>query len=167
LIVRQDVDHAQPTTTIIVDVRPAGYSPESFELAIDFAASIIETSLAGRSPFRLKLTNGASVSGESRKAANEAMELLTQVTPRAAGSIQSVLTHVGREHGGAVLVVLTGVIEKTEMQFIANMRVRFSRVVIVSVTPEPQPPKLFTGISVIQGSNESELIAAWNNRARP
>lgn len=166
LIVRQDVDNAQPTTTVVVDVRPAGYSPDSFEIAVDFAASVVQAAAKGRSPFRLRLTSGASLRGTSGHAVDRAMEMLTEAGPSTTGSIQSEMSRLGHDSGGAVLVVVTGVIDKADIQYVANMRIRFGRVVLVSVTPEPRPPQHFTGISVIQGSTESDLIAAWNVGAR-
>ena len=162
LIVRQDVDHAQPTTTIAIDVRPMGYSIESFELAIDVVASVVESAAAGRSPFRLHMTNGPGVSGDSRRSVDRALELLTKVQPGATGSIRELLTSLGHDRGGAVLVVVTGVVDQADIQTIASMRTKFARVILVSVTPEPRPVERLSGITVIQGSTSVELIQAWN-----
>jgi uncharacterized protein (DUF58 family) len=162
LIVRQDVDHAQPMTTVVVDVRPGGYSPESFELAIDVAASVVESAALGRSPFRLRLTNGRSIGGDSRRSVDRALELLTEVQPIGHGSVQQELAALGHDRGGAVLVVVTGVVDKTAVQAVANMRSKFGRVFLVSVTPEPRPVEHFSGVTLIQGSSSVELIGAWN-----
>ena len=162
LIVRQDVDNAQPMSTVVVDVRPRGYSPESFELAIDVAASVVESVAHGRSPFRIRLTNGRSTGGDSRRAVNRAFELLTEVQPVEGSSIQQELATLGRDQGGAVLVVITGVVDKNDVQTVANMRTKFGRVFLVSVTPEPLPVEHFSGITVSQGSTSIELVGAWN-----
>jgi uncharacterized protein (DUF58 family) len=162
LIVRQDVDHAQPTTTIAVDIRPVGYSPESFELAIDVVASVVESAALGRSPFRLHLTNGRTASGDSRRAVDRALELLTEVQPADTGSIQQLLKSLNHDRGGAVLVVVTGVVDQADVQIMASMRTKFARVFLVSITPEPRPVERLTGITVIQGSTSVELIQAWN-----
>jgi len=166
LIVRQDVDTAQPSTTIFVDMRPRGYSPDSFEMAIDFAASVVESCTLGRSPFQMKLTNGPSIFGSTRTAADRAMELLTTAQPDSKASLQTEMDSLGHGRGGAVLVVITGIVDDADVSSIANKRGQFSRVIIVSVTPEPRPQQHFAGIRVIQGSTESELIAAWNIGAR-
>src|SRR6185437_9806160 len=39
LVVRHNVDTAQPYTVVVLDVDPARYSPETFEEAVDTAAS--------------------------------------------------------------------------------------------------------------------------------
>ena len=91
-----------------------------------------------------------------------AFELLTEVQPVEGSSIQQELATLGRDQGGAVLVVITGVVDKNDVQTVANMRTKFGRVFLVSVTPEPLPVEHFSGITLIQGSTSIELVGAWN-----
>ncbi len=162
LIVRQDVDNAQPVTTVVLDQRPSCYSPESFELAVDMAASVVSAANAGRSPFRLRLTDGTVIGGDNSRTVDRALEVLTEVQASPVGTVRDALVHLNREKGGAVLVVVTGMVDREDLQLIANMRVRFRRVMVVSVTPEPRPVEHFSGITVIQGSNLTELIGSWD-----
>jgi hypothetical protein len=90
------------------------------------------------------------------------LEVLTEVQASPVGTVRDALVHLNREKGGAVLVVVTGMVDREDLQLIANMRVRFRRVMVVSVTPEPRPVEHFSGITVIQGSNLTELIGSWD-----
>ena len=63
LVVRQYVDTAQPYTVVLVDLRPEVYSPESFEEAMDVAASVVTSMSAGEAPVQLRTTTGERVGG--------------------------------------------------------------------------------------------------------
>jgi uncharacterized protein (DUF58 family) len=73
LMVRHNVDTSQPYTVVLLDVRPAVYSAETFEIAIDTAASAISCSALGKSPVQLRTTSGKQVGGPSQR---EPFELL-------------------------------------------------------------------------------------------
>ncbi len=162
LIVRQDVDEAQPYVVILVDLRPQNYSPESFELALDAAASAISSAASGRAPFELRTTGGAVIGGPHNQSTAPSMEALALAQPTPEGSLSAELTAIRRTRGGAALVVVTGVPDPAEVPAVAGLRVKFQRTFLLSVTPEPQPPQHHPGLTVIQGSDEEQLSAAWN-----
>jgi uncharacterized protein (DUF58 family) len=162
LIVRQDVDEAQPYVVILVDLRPQGYSPASFELALDAAASAIAATTEGRAPFELRTTAGTSFGGPTNHATAPAMEALALAEPDTGGSLALELQALRRLPGGAGLVVVTGVPVPADLSAMAALRSRFQRVMLLSVTPEPRPPQLHPGLTLIQGADEQQLVASWN-----
>jgi uncharacterized protein (DUF58 family) len=166
LIVRQDVDEAQPYIVILVDLRPQGYSPASFELALDAAASTVAAAAGGNAPFELRTTGGSALGGPTNQATAPAMEALALAEPTPDGSLSVELQALRRLPGGAGLVVVTGVPDPAELPALAGLRSRFQRVMLLSVTPEPRPPQLHPGLTVIQGSDEAQLVASWNVAVR-
>lgn len=162
LIVRQDVDEAQPYVVVLVDLRPQGYSPASFELALDAAASAIVSAASGNAPFELRTTGGTVVGGPNNQVTAPAMEALALAQPTPDGSVSAELTAIRRSRGGAALIVVTGVPEPAEIPAIAGLRTKFQRTFLLSITPEPRPPQIHPGMTVIQGDSAERLVSAWN-----
>lgn len=167
LIVRQDVDEAQPYVVIVVDLRPASYSRDSFELALDAAASTVAATARGRAPFELRTTAGTVIGGPNNHSTAPSMEALALAEPTPSGSLRAELTSIQRSRGGAALVVITGVTDPADIPEIARLRAKFQRTVIVSVAAEARPAQHHPGLVLIQGSDEDQLTAAWNVAIRP
>jgi uncharacterized protein (DUF58 family) len=166
LIVRQDVDEAQPYVVILVDLRPRGYSPDSFELALDAAASAVAATASGKAPFELRTTAGVRLGGPANQSTAPSMEALALAEPSTQGGLAVELQELRHQSGGAALVVVTGVPDPGEVSAMAGLRNNFQRVLLLSVTPDPTSPRLHTGLTVIQGADESQLVASWNMAVR-
>ncbi len=54
LVVRHNVDTAQPYTVVLTDLNPDGYSAETFEEAIDVTASLLVSMSVGKSPVQVQ-----------------------------------------------------------------------------------------------------------------
>lgn len=161
LIVRQDVDVAKPSTTVVVDLRPDRYSAESFELALDAAASAISAAQRSASPVILQLSDGKRY--ESR--ADDTRSTLTAlalVDPSTSGSLRQELASLRRGRGGATLVLVAGVSDD-DGDAVAASRLRglYRRIIVVSVTPDVRPARRFAGVTAIQGRTPDELVRAW------
>jgi uncharacterized protein (DUF58 family) len=166
LIVRQDVDDAQPYVVVLVDLRPQGYGPVSFELALDAAASAVLAVAHGRAPFQLRTTGGVALGGPSNQSTGPAIEALALAEATPDGSLSAELTAIERARGGAALIVVTGVPGDGELGAVAGLRRRFRRVFVVSVTPGPEPLQAVSGVQVVQGSTAEELTQAWHVATR-
>lgn len=165
LIVRQDVDIARPTTVILVDTRPAGYSAESFELALDAAASALSSARDAHSPVELRFTDGTRISPTRNLFDSGPLEALARVTATPTGSISRELDSVRKNRGGA-LVIVTGVPDQGEMAQAATLRGVFRRIILVSVTPDIRPPPTLAGLTIVQGSDPHALVQGWNVAVR-
>lgn len=162
LMVRHNVDTSQPLTVVVFDQRPDRYSAESFETAVDAAASVVVAATGGRAPAQLRTTTGDQVGDPSRSEPQAILDHLTTVDPAPGGALADVLLRLRRERGGTALVVVTGAVDEAELPTIASLRTRFQRVVVVSVTPAAQAPPAFAGIDIVTGSDEETLTRAWN-----
>jgi uncharacterized protein (DUF58 family) len=162
LMVRHNVDTSQPYTVVLLDVRPAVYSAESFETAIDAAASAVTCSSAGKSPVQVRTTNGQQVGGPSQRDPFALLDFLTAVASDAGGSIEQDCLRLRRERGGTGLIVITGALNTADLPAIAGLRRRFQRIVVVSVSTEPMVPLQFPGLTIISGTSGPEITNAWN-----
>jgi uncharacterized protein (DUF58 family) len=162
LMIRQNVDTSQPYTAVLLDNRPSVYSAESFEIAVDLAASVITSAGEGKSPVQFRTTSGQVVGGTTHADLHMLLDVLTIVTPSRDGSIDEQLGLLRRDRGGTGLVVVTGPLAEEELPRIASMKQRFQRVVVVSVVPEPTTAPLFPGIRVVCGTSGEELADLWN-----
>jgi len=178
LMVRHNVDTSQPYTVVVLDVRPGPYSAETFETAVDIAASVVVCSARGKSPVQLRVTkprpgaNGGSdapgeqVGGVRNHDPRPIVDYLTTVQPVASGSLSTELVRLRRDRGGTALVVVTGVVDGDDVASAATLRRRFERVVFVSVSGTipgtlAQPP----GVRVVGAADADTFARAWNLEA--
>jgi uncharacterized protein (DUF58 family) len=162
LLVRHNVDTSQPYTVVIFDQRPSLYTEESFEAAVDVTASVVVASGASKAPVELRLTNGVVIGGPRVRDAAPLIDLLTGVQPEPDGSLESVLITLRRARGGTSLVIVTGELDRHDLSYVAALRRRFDRLVVISVDPEPREPVDFQGVRVMQVPDAEAACAAWN-----
>lgn len=162
LVVRHNIDNPQPFTVVLLDIRPSRYSPESFEHAIDVAASVAACASTGKSPVELRTTAGTRVGGERSLEPIAIMDHLTALSPEGSGSLTSELLRLRRERGGTALVVVSGVMEPEELPAVASLRHRFQRLVVISMTPGRGDPLAYPDVTVVTASEPEEVKAAWD-----
>jgi uncharacterized protein (DUF58 family) len=164
LMVRHNVDTAQPYTVVLLDLNPDRYSEESFEEAVDVAASVLTSLCAGRAPVQLRLTNGDRVGGPFQPHPSAITDYLTEVKPSSAGSLQNELLLLRRDRGGTALVALTGILDPAVLPSVATLRRRFDRVIAITIDARRLRVPVHPGLTVISASNADELARTWNTR---
>jgi uncharacterized protein (DUF58 family) len=162
LLVKHNVDTSQPYTAVILDQRPSRYTEESFEQAVDVAASVLVASAAEKAPVELRMTDGTVIGGRRVRSATPLIDHLTGVRVDPAGSLQAQLLPLRRAHGGTTLVIVTGELDRADLPYVAALRRRFDRLVVLSVDPERRVPLEFPGVRVIVGTDADEVCAGWN-----
>jgi uncharacterized protein (DUF58 family) len=162
LLVRHNVDTSQPYTVVIFDQRPGLYTEESFESAVDVAASVVVASAVNKAPVELRLTDGTVLGGPRVRLATPLIDHLTGVQATPDGSLESVLLALRRARGGTTLVVVTGELDSADLPHVAALRRRFDRLVVISVDTEQRVPVDFPGIRVIVVPDADAACAAWN-----
>jgi uncharacterized protein (DUF58 family) len=174
LMVRHNVDTSQPYTVVLLDVRPESYSAESFETAMDVAASVVTCAARGKSPVQLRVTaprsdaargEGQRVGGPREHDPRAIVDFLTGIEPVAAGSLGAELLRLRGDRGGTALVVVTGVAAEHDIAEAAALRRRFERVVVVSVGSGAPEMQQFPGVRVINATDGDDFARAWNLEA--
>lgn len=161
LVVRHYVDTAQPYTVVLVDLRPEVYSPDSFEEAIDVAASVVTSMSLGDAPVQLRTTTGERVGGTRRSGADVLVDYLTDLGPSSDGSLLGQLVELRRDRGGNALVVVTGAVQLDSLPEVAALRRRFDQVIVTSLVPRPAPAPLYPGLTILVATNADEMAEAW------
>ncbi len=162
LLVKHNVDTSQPSTVVLLDLRPSRYTEESFEQAVDAAASVIVSSGASKAPVELRLTDGTALGGARIRDVTPLIDHLTGVEAKANGSLREPLLALRHLRGGTSLVVVTGEIDAGDLPYVANLRRRFDQLVVISIDPERRDPIDFPGVRLIVGSDAEAVAAAWN-----
>jgi uncharacterized protein (DUF58 family) len=160
LVVRHYVDTAQPYTVVLVDLRPEVYSPETFEEAMDVAASVATSMSWGKAPVQIRTTAGARVGGPGQRDPVPLVDYLTDVVPTTGGSLSAQLVPLRRDRGSA-LVVVTGALDVESLPAIASMS-RFDHVIVTSLVPRPVPAPAYPGVRVFVATTANELAQAWD-----
>lgn len=164
LMVRHNVDTAQPYTVVLLDVNPDRYSEETFEEAVDVAASVLMSLSGGKAPVQLRVTNGDRVGGPFQPDPSAVIDYLTEVKPSSAGSLEHELLLLRRDRGGTALVVVTGILDPSALPGVAALRRRFDRVIAVTVDGRRLRVPVHPGLTVVAASNADELARTWNTR---
>ena len=162
LVVRHNVDTAQPYTVVLTDLNPARYSEETFEEAIDVTASLVKSMSVGKAPVQLRLTNGDRIGGPFQRDPLPSIDYLTEVKADADGSLEAQLVLLRRDRGGTALIVVTGRLDLNALPMIAALRRRFDRVVVVSMVPELTRVPVHPGLAIVSARSARELAQAWN-----
>jgi uncharacterized protein (DUF58 family) len=162
LLVKHNVDTSQPYSVVIFDQRPSRYTEESFEQAVDVAASALVACAADKAPVELRLTDGTVMGGRRMRAVTPLIDHLTGLRSDPSGSLRAQLLPMRRAHGGTTLVVVTGEVERADLPYVAALRRRFDRLVVLSIDPERRVPVEFPGVRVIVGTDADEVRAGWN-----
>jgi len=162
LLVKHNVDTSQPHTVVLLDLRPSLYTEESFEQAVDAAASVIVSSGASKAPVELRLTDGTVLGGARVREVTPLIDHLTGVQADPKGSLREPLLALRRLRGGTSLVVVTGEIDPADLPYVANLRRRFDQLVVISVDPERRAPIDFPGVRLLVGADADAIAAAWN-----
>ena len=162
LVVRHNVDTSQPYTVVLLDIRPASYTAAAFEDAVDVAASVVMTNSVHKAPVELRLSDGTVVGGPRLREPTPLIDHLTGVNPNPRGSLRTELMTLRRARGGTALVVITGVLDRSDLPYVTPLRRRFDRLVVVSIDPDNPPAPHFPGVRVIVAPDADAVAAAWN-----
>jgi uncharacterized protein (DUF58 family) len=162
LLVKHNVDTSQPFTVVIFDQRPSLYTEETFEQAVDVAASVLVASGVNKAPIELRLTDGTVIGGPRVREVTPLIDFLTGVKSDPNGSLRPHLLTLRRTRGGTSLVIVTGELDPAELPNVAALRRRFDRLVVISLDNEVRAPIDFPGVRVIIGKDADDVVAAWN-----
>jgi uncharacterized protein (DUF58 family) len=164
LVVRHNVDTAQPYSVVLLDLDPGGYSAETFEEAVDVASSALVSLAVDKAPVELRLTTGDHLGGPGRRETETLVDRLTEVTPDGRGSLAAELALLRRERGGTALVVVTGRLAPATLPTVATLRRRYDHVVVASLVRLSPPHHPYPGLTVLTAATADGLARAWNSR---
>jgi uncharacterized protein (DUF58 family) len=159
LMVREHVDTSVPEVTVLVDDRARAHSADSFEEAMECAASIVVAATSAGHPVRMVATSGRAVS--VRGGAGQARGLLDCLAELylGDGELRPVIARLSLERGSDTLVVVTGDAASEDLRVIGSLARRYDDAILVSVGAEPLR---VGGMSTLSGSTAGEVVSRWN-----
>lgn len=179
LLVRQHEEPWQGRTTVLLDVSDAGYRPDSFEVAVSAAASLVSANSKRSDLVRLVTTDGRDSGLGTGHAHLEAMLehlALVQLNPDA--RLTSVVDLLQRSKGsGGAFVVIAGELAGDWAVALVRLRSRLGSLTLVQIDrtaalhgrrsrAEPgwaAGPRLASGMPTISVSDETPFPLAWNH----
>ena len=162
LVVRHNVDTAQPYTVVLLDLDAARYSAETFEEAVDAVASVSVSMATGKAPVQLRTSSGDRLGGPSYRDPTAILDFLTDVQPAAGRGLESELVLLRRDRGGSALVVVTGRVDVGDLPAVTALRRRFDRVIVLSMVDRTGPVPGHPGITLLEASTAAEAALRWN-----
>jgi uncharacterized protein (DUF58 family) len=167
LVVKHNVDTSQPYTVVLLDQRPDWYSADTFESAVDVAASVLAACSLNKAPVELRLTDSTVVGGPRLREVTPLLDHLTGVRFDDSGSLRGELVKLRRARGGTSLVVVTGMLITDDLPHVAALRRRFEQLVVLSLGRPDALPVRFPGVRIIQAPDADGICSAWNLGGRP
>ena len=142
LMVREQVDTSQPSTVVVLDTRASRFDEDTFEEAVDVAASMVAASERRGFPTRLVTSAGDDLAVHAGQSAQELRALIARVRRSAAPDGDDVRDDlgvatslvVGRRDRDAIVVV-SGAVDRTDLGQISVMCRRFERPTLVTIRP--------------------------------
>ena len=169
LMVRQYIDTSQPDTVVALDTRLGAHTTESFESAVEAAASLVRACSEKNFPMRLQSTSGLSLDASRLSSPYQhLLERLALVELSAQGTTQSLVEHLRAWAGASLLAVMAGTVGPVDLDALTSLRRSFKRVVIVSFAKasEMQGHTSPAGMSFVNALSADEFAARWNGLRR-
>lgn len=143
LMIRQEEMPWQGRVTVVLDTRRRAHTPESLELAISAAASVLSASWRRRSLVRLVTSDGFD-SGWAAGAthAEAVMEHLAALQSSKRDRMADVLAGLRRSGNGGAVVLITAGASGDDLDAAARLRSRFGSVHVVVFEPSSWDPAL-------------------------
>jgi uncharacterized protein (DUF58 family) len=133
LLVRQQEQPWQGRTTVVLDLRRATHDPQSLEVAISAAASIVHANSQRNDLVRLVTTDGTDSGFAVGRAHLEAMlEHLAVVEASETASLRALLDLLHKGSGGALVVVVAR-IPGEETSAVARLGRRYGSLAVVKI----------------------------------
>jgi uncharacterized protein (DUF58 family) len=167
LMIRQQADPSQPQTTIVLDTHRASYDDETFEAAVEAAASIIAACSAQRFPVRLHTGTGlvAGGRGTSRASASGLLDHLTPLQRADEGRLGEAASRLAAEPAGHSLVVITGDPDPGDLLAVEAQRQRYDTMALVRFrTDVPPGASRDAGVTDLVAPDADSWAALWNRR---
>jgi uncharacterized protein (DUF58 family) len=129
LVVRERVDTREPTVNVVVDNRSNGFTGESLDEGVEFAASVCQAFRRAGRPVTLSAVEENSVA-VAQAGGHDLMDRLAAIRLSGDAPTSAVLTLVDQAGSGGLLIVVTGDTPDAFASAIATRKRRFSGMIV-------------------------------------
>lgn len=154
LMVREQLDTAEPTIVVLLDDRASAHRGDSFEDACEAAASIVVAAVREDLPVSLHLVTGV-ISGPH-------LDVLTEAT-LGDGDLEATLRRLRAQRLGDTLVFLTGPGGRADLGAVSGLRGAYPVALAGILGDRDASPSSPTDrLLVIEAGDGAEFAAAWD-----
>jgi uncharacterized protein (DUF58 family) len=167
LMLRQDEMPWESRSTILLDTRPSTHHDESFERAVEIAASLATALCRGRRQVRFMTTGGVDIRSSGGDRYPQIMEYLAGASVETYVRWDQVVEGLRRAGDGPLAAVVANA-ERSDLAALGALRPRLGLVMVVAIRPSayggidlggtPSAP----GALVVPVSADSPFRTAWN-----
>jgi uncharacterized protein (DUF58 family) len=168
LMLRQDETPWESRTTILFDTRPATHTSESFERAVEVAASLVTAHCRGRRLLRFLTTGGIEIRSAGKERYAQIMEYLAEVSPEGADRFSTVVDSLRRVGAGGPLAAVVANAGKSDLAALGTLSLRTNLVALALLRPSAYggvdvgPPPAVPGALVVPIAAGSPFRSVWN-----
>ena len=154
LMVREQLDTAEPTIVVLLDDRASAHHDDSFEDACEAAASIVVAAVREDLPVSLHLV-GATLAGPH-------LDVLTEAV-LGDGDLAATLRRLRAQKLGDTLIFLTGPGGRGDLGAVSGLRTAYPVSLAGILGDRDGPPAAATDrLLVIEAADGAEFAAAWD-----
>ncbi len=164
LMVREHVDNSLPSTVVVLDTRSERYEGDTFEEAVDVAASIVAASQRRGFPVRLLTTAGEVLVSRAGQRGQNLFDFLTAVETRNGDTLRRATTEVlrGRDHDA--IAVVGGDLDSADLAEVTTMTRRFATSALVTLRSTADTSALrWTDGTHLDGATAVAALAHWRS----
>jgi len=167
LMLRQDEMPWESRSTILLDTRPSTHSGESFERAVEIAASLATAMCRGRRQVRFVTSGGVDIRSSGGERYAQIMEYLAGASVETYVRWGQVVEGLRRTGEGPLAAIVANV-DRADLSALGALRPRLGLILLAAIRPSAYggvdvgPAPAAPGAMVIPVSADSPFRTAWN-----
>jgi uncharacterized protein (DUF58 family) len=167
LMLRQDEMPWESRSTILLDTRPSTHAGESFERAVEIAASLATAMCRGRRQVRFVTTGGVDIRSSGGDRYAQIMEYLAGASVETYVRWDQVIDGLRRSGDGPLAAIVANA-ERSDLAALGALRPRLGLVLLCAIRPSAYgavdvgPAPAAPGALVIPVSADSPFRTTWN-----
>ena len=167
LMLRQDETPWESRSTILLDTRPSAHTGESFERAVEIAASLATAMCRGRRQMRFMTSGGVDIRSSGTDRYAQIMEYLAGASVETYVRWDQVMEGIRRSGDGPLAAIVANA-ERADLAALGALRPRLGLVLLCAIRPSAYgavdvgPAPSAPGALVVPISSDSPFRTAWN-----
>jgi uncharacterized protein (DUF58 family) len=167
LMLRQDEMPWESRSTILLDTRPSTHRGESFERAVEIAASLATAMCRGRRQVRFVTTGGVDIRSSGGERYPQIMEYLAGASVETFVRWEQVIEGLRRSGEGPLAAIVANA-ERADLAALGALRPRLGLILLAAIRPSAYgevdvgPAPAAPGAIVVSVSADSPFRSAWN-----
>jgi uncharacterized protein (DUF58 family) len=160
LMVRENIDTSLPRIVVILDDRAAVHTEDSFESAIEAAASVVVAGVREGLHVELHLASGPSIGGNG--SAMAFLDLLAEAEPQPDVDIRRAVDRFSHQRLGDTLIYLTGAVAAESGEPALALRGAYPSIVVGVLGADGSSAASVRGVLTIAAVDGADFAARWD-----